>query len=412
MPKDNIIAGIDVGTSKVAVVAAQSHEGVVSILGVASVAHSGVRKGVVTDPEEVVSAISAVLEEIEKMSGMPVGHAYIGVNGSHVEAQPANGVVTISKPMAEIQSDDVDRVIEAARTVALPQNRELIHVFPHHFVVDSQEEIRDPIGMTGVRLEVHSLIVSASASALRSLMRVVEQAGVESDGVVFAPLASAKALTTKKQREGGVVLIDIGASTTSMAVYEEGELLHCASIPIGSAHITSDLALGLRTNLDIADSIKLKYGTVMSDKIRDSETINLSVLDPAEDERVPRKQVAEIIEARVLEIFQRVRQELSKVSRDGLLPAGAVFTGGGSELDGLTELARHQLRLPATIGFPSAKISGMLDKVDNPIYATGVGLVLWGYEEQEQQRGSWRANLGKLGGVFDQFRGILRNFTN
>jgi len=412
MARDGLIVGIDVGTAKVAVVVGTANEGVLSITGVSSVAHSGMRKGVIVDPEETVSAIAHALEDVERLCGSNITHALVAINGAHVQAQPAQGVVAVAKPSGEIQPDDIQRVIEAAKTVALPQNRELIHVFPHHFMVDGQEEIRDPVGMNGVRLEVHALIVSAAASALRNLTRAVEQSGIEIDGLVFGPLAVAKALTTKKQRDSGVAVVDIGAGTTALAVFEEGELLHCACLPIGSMHITNDIAIGLRTNLDVADALKLKYGSAWAENVRDSESVSLAILDPAEDERVARKQICEIIEARVLEIFSLLGDELKKVGKDGLLPAGVIFTGGGSELEGLTELARHHLRLPATIGFPTAQISGMLDKLDNPIYATGVGLVLWGNEEGREPNAPWRLNLGKFGGVFERFRGILRNFTH
>lgn len=412
MPKDNIVTGIDIGSSKVAVVVGTVNDGTPSIIGVSSVAHSGMRKGVIVEIEETVSAISHALEDAERMSGSPITHAYISITGSHVDAQPASGVVAIARPNGEIQTDDVARVIDAAKTVALPQNRELIHIFPHHFVVDGQDEIRDPVGMNGVRLEVRALIISAASAALRNLTRSIDQAGIEIDGLVFGPLACAKALTNKKQRDSGVILVDIGSGTTGYAIFEEGELLHCGCLPIGSMHITNDIAIGLRTNLDVADAIKLKYGVVLPDKIRDSETINLAVIDPAEDERVSRKQIAEIIEARIMEIFHMIQDELKRIGKDGVLPAGVIFTGGGSEIEGLTEIARNKLRLPATIGFPTAQISGMLDKVDNPIYATGVGLVLWGMEENQGQNAPWRFDVGKFGGVTTWFRGILRNFSH
>ncbi|MDO8650059.1 MAG: cell division protein FtsA [Candidatus Berkelbacteria bacterium] len=412
MAKDPLVVGLDIGASKIAVCVGSVTEGVVSLMGVTSVTHGGMKKGMIVDIEETVSALSQALEEAEKMSGFPLAHAYISINGSHVSAQPAKGVVAVARPNGEIQAEDVGRVIDAAKTIALPQNRELIHTFPHHFTVDGQDEIRDPIGMNGIRLEVDSLIISASSAALRNLIKTVEQAGIQIDGLVYAPLATARALTTKKQRDSGVVVIDLGAGTTDFAVYEEGELIHCATLPVGSMHITNDIAIGLRTNLDVAEAIKTKYGTVLPEKIRESETINLSSLDPAEDEKVSRRQICEIIEARVAEIFHLIREQLQAIGKDALLPAGAVFTGGGSDIEGLTELARKELRLPATVGFPTAQFSGMLDKLDNPIYACAVGLVLWGVEENQSGHGNIRYDFGKMGGIFDRFRGILRNFSN
>ena len=407
-----LIAGLDIGASKIAVCVGSVTENVVSLIGVTSVTHGGMKRGMIVDIEETVSALSQALEEAERISGFPLTHAFVSINGSHILAQPAKGVVAVARPNGEIQAEDVNRVIDAAKTIALPQNRELIHTFPHHFTVDGQDEIRDPIGMNGIRLEVDSLIISASSAALRNLVKTVEQAGIQIDGLVYAPLATARALTTKKQRDSGVVVIDLGAGTTDFAVYEEGELIDCATLPVGSIHITNDIAIGLRTNLDVAEAIKVKYGSVLPEKIRESELINLANLDPAEDEKVSRRQVSEIVEARVAEIIHLIRERLQAIGKDSLLPAGAIFTGGGSDIEGLTELARKELRLPATVGFPIAQFSGMLDKLDNPIYACAVGLVLWGMEESQSGHGRSRYDFGKIGGLFDRFRGIFRNFSN
>ncbi len=413
MAKDNLVVGLDIGTSKVSVCAGTMTDNGIQILALTSVPHSGLRKGVVTDIEETVSALSQVLEDAERMAGSTITHCYVAVNGAHIEAMPARGVVAIAKPNGEIDQSDVIRVMDAARTVALPQNRELIHIFPRFFTVDSHDEIRDPVGMKGIRLEVEALIVSSASAALRNLTKTVEQAGLAIDGMIFSPLAAARALTNRKQRESGVMIVDIGAGSTSFAIFEEGEILHCASLPIGSMHLTNDIAIGLRTNLDVADTIKLKYGTALPDKVRESEQINLSAIDPAETEKISRRHVAEIIEARILEIFHLIKEELQKVGKDGLLPAGIVFTGGGSDLEGLTELARQHLRLPATIGFPVTQLSGMIDKIDSPFYSTSVGLVLWGLEEGGGQQVPWNGlSLEKFGGVIDKFKGILRNFTN
>lgn len=412
MAKDQFIVGLDVGSSKIVATVGTITEGQLNIVAAVAVPHSGLRKGVIVDMEETISMISHALEQAEKMAGGQISHAFLSVGGNHIEATPAKGVVAVSKPSGEIDHEDVIRVIDAAKTVALPQNREQIHVFPHHFTVDGTEEIRDPIGMTGVRLEVDALIVSGSSSAVRNLARAAEQAGLEVDGIVFAPLAAAKTLTNKKQREGGVVVADIGSGSTGIAVFEEGELIHTANIPIGSMHITNDIAIGLRTNLDVAEMLKVRYGTCLPGKIREGEVINLNTLDPAEDEKVSRKQVAEIIEARIAEICQQIKDQLRLIDKDGLLPAGIVLTGGGSELEGLTEIARHQLRLPAQVGFPQATFSGIVDKLDSPVYATSIGLVLWGMEEHGTTNAPWRPSFGQLGGVFDRLKSLFRNFTN
>lgn len=412
MPRDNLLVGLDIGTSKVAACVGVINENEIQIVGLSAVAHSGLRKGVITDLEETVSAVSQVLEDVERMVDSPITHCYVSVAGPSIESFPAKGVVAVSKPNGEIDHSDVERVIDAARTATLPQNRELLHLFPERYFVDGQNQERDPVGMNGIRLEVEALLISATAAASRNLTKTIYQAGLELDGVVFGPLASAKLLTNKKQRESGVALVDIGAGSTDLVIYEEGQLIHAASLPVGSMHITNDIAIGLRTNLDVAEAIKLRYGSVLKEKIRESETINLSSFDPGESDKVTRKQVAEIVDARAAEIFHLLKEELQKVGKDGLLPAGVIFTGGGSDLEGLTELARSTLRLPATIGFPVVTVSGMIDKIDSPIYATSVGLVLWASEETGGKDAPWRLDLGKFGGVVDRFRGIFKNFTN
>jgi len=412
MSKDPYYVGIDVGSSKVVVCVATVHEGETQIIALAAVGHNGVRKGIISDVEETVSAISQALEEAERTVGTQLNHGYISICGSSIEAQAARGVIAISKPNGEIDINDVARVHDAARASTLPQNRELIHLFPVQYLIDGQIQERDPVGANGVRLEVDALVVSSTSSAIRNLTKSVQQSGIEIEGIVYGPLAAAQLLTNKKQRESGVIVVDIGAGSTDVAIYEESQLIHVAAIPIGSTHITNDIAIGLRTNLDIAEGIKVKYGHAQPDKIREGEQINLSSFDPAEADRISRKHVSEIIEARTSEIFHLIKEELQRVGKDGLLPAGIIFTGGGSDLEGITEAAKEVLRLPATVGYPVVPLSGMIDKIDSPIYATSVGLVLWAIEESREKGAPWRLDIGKFGGVVDRFRGIFRNLTN
>jgi len=412
MKNDNLLVGLDIGSSKVAICVGTFNEGELQIIGLSAVGHSGLRRGVITDLEETISAVSHVIEDAERMVGTPITHCFASIAGASVEAFPAKGVIAVSKPNGEIDHTDVERVIDAARTATLPQNRELLHLFPERYFVDGQNQERDPVGMNGIRLEVEALLINSSGAACRNLQKAIYQAQLELDGVVFSPLASTKLLTTKKQRESGVALVDIGAGSTDLVIYEEGQLIHAASLPVGSMHITNDIAIGLRTNLDVAETIKMRYGTALKEKIRDSEMINLSTLDPGESDKVSRAQVVEIIDARVSEIFHLLKEELQKVGKDGLLPAGVIFTGGGSDLEGITEMARSTLRLPATIGFPVVTLSGMIDKIDSPLYATSVGLVLWASEEAGEKNAPWRLDLGKFGGVVDRFRGVFKNFTS
>lgn len=409
MAKQNVILGLDIGTTKVAACVGSYQEGTIDIIGVGKSPNSGLRKGMVSDIEDTVSAISAVLEETERMAGIPLTSACIGIGGAHINCINSKGVIAVSRADGEISSADVERVIDAAKAVAMPTNREILHVIPKTFYIDGEGGIKDPIGMTGIRLEVEAHVIGGSTSAIKNLTKCANQAGLEINDIVFSPLAIAKTLLSKKQKEIGVLLIDFGAGTTSITVFEEGDILHCAVLPVGSMHITNDIAIGLRTSLEVAEKIKLKYASVLVDKIRDSEKIDLSNFDPQEEEKVSRKYVAQIIEARLSELFSMIKDELRKIGKDGMLPAGAVFTGGGSKLEGLIDFSKEYLRLPAQIGYPMLEISGMVDKLDDPIYTTSVGLMLWGLEnDQNVSETKW--NLGKMNSVMDKAKQILKNF--
>jgi cell division protein FtsA len=402
--ENNIIVGLDIGTTKVAVTVGQPTEGLVRIIGYSRVPNSGIRKGVIVDIEDTVSAISSALEEAERMAGAPINSAYINIGGSHVVSTLSKGVVAVSRADGEITSSDVDRVIEASKTVALPPNREIIHCIPKTFSVDGQLNIPNPVGMSGIRLESESIIVGAASAALSNLEKCVKQAGVDIAEVVFSPIASSRILLSKKQKELGVLLIDIGGGGTSMAVFEEGDLTHCAVIPVGSAHITNDIAIGLRTSVDLAEKIKVNYGSAIPEKIPESEKINLSTLDPQDNQRIERHYVAEIIHARILEILNLVREELRKINKDGMLPAGVVFTGGGSKMEDIVELAKEELRLPAQMGVPVIEIDGLVDKLNDGVYSTSVGLMLYGLENPSSgKRISGDAVVEKARNFFKQF---------
>lgn len=367
------------------------------------------------DLEDTVSAISAGLEEAERMSGTPLSSAFIGVSGAHIQCVDSKGVIAISRADGEIASGDIDRVLEAARAIALPPNHEILHVIPKSFTIDGQTGVKDPIGMNGIRLEVEALVIGGQSAAIRNLTKCVAQAGIEIEGVIFAPIATAKALLNKKQRENGCLLLDLGAGTTSMAVFEEGEIIHAAVLPIGSNHITNDLAIGLKTSLEVAERIKIELANACPEKMRETDRIDLSKLDPSETGRTNRQYIAEITEARLKEIFQMVKKELKNINRDGMLPAGVVMTGGGAQLNGLADFAKEALHLPAQIGYPILEVSGLVDKLDNPIYATSTGLMLWGIEENTVSGNSSRLkidpkNLPNLGGMVNRAKGFLKQF--
>ncbi len=377
-----IVAGLDIGGTKVCAVVGHilPDKNEPEIIGYGCVPSSGLRKGVVVDIEETVSAISATLEEAERMAGVPVDNAFIGVDSATIQSQNSKGVIAVSKSDGEISPDDIARVIEAARAVSVPANREILHVIPRSYKVDDQDGIHDPIGMTGVRLEVEAHVITASTPSIKNLTKCVYQAGLDIDELTLGVLASSKAVLNKNQKEVGVVVVDIGYSTTGVAVFEEGNVLHSAVLPIGSSHITNDIAIGLRTSIEVAEKIKVEEGCAIPAVIPERERIDLKKYGVADGIFVSKREVAEIIEARLLEIYGMVSDELKKIGRDAMLPAGVVVTGGGSKLLGAVDLAKESMRLPAQMGLP-INVGGMMDKIsDDPRMVCAVGLMNWGAE--------------------------------
>lgn len=409
MPQYNISVGVDIGSTKVITCVGKFENGTTDIIGIGNSNNCGIRKGVVVDIEETVSSISASLEEAERMAGVPIQGAIVGISGSHIETEENKGVVAVARADGEITDQDTMKAVEAARMVPNRPNREILHVIPRSFTIDGQEEIKDPTGMAGIRLEVNALIISSSTNAVKSLNRAVEQSGLHVMDMVFSPVATAKVLLSKRQIDIGVILIDIGASATSYAVFEEGEMIFCGVIPVGSTHITNDIAIGLRTNIEIADMIKLKYGYALPDKVAEKEEVNLAKLDKSEEGTASVKYVSEIIEARLNEIFSMIQKDLKLIERDGNLPAGVVLTGGGAKIDGIVELSKNTMCLPAQVGKPMLEISGLVDKIDDPIYATGIGLMLYG-KDKIGGGNSFDFNVKNIGGAVDKFKSLFKNF--
>lgn len=377
MAKEHYIAGIDIGTHSVRVVQVKLEPEIEpAVVGAVSVPAAGLRRGVVVDLDEAVTAISSALEKVERMTAVPVTSALVSVGGAHMACLTSRGVIAVSKADGEVTEADIIRVIDAAQAVSIPSNREVLHVIPKTFVLDGQEGIKDPLGMTGVRLEVETTIVHGSSPLIKNMQRVCSQAGLQVDELVVGPLAAATAVLSRKQKELGVVLVDIGAGTTSIAVYEENTLLHTAVLPLGGLHITNDLAIGLRTSIDTAERVKVLYGHADPESVDKHVTIDLSKLDESETEQVDRREVVEIIEARLGEIFEYINKELKLINRDGKLPAGVVLVGGTANLPGIAEYAKSALRLPASRG----QLQGLrtiIDRVDDPSFAAVCGLVLW-----------------------------------
>lgn len=402
---EEIYIGLDIGSTKVCCVVGLQEEGATkpSIIGVGVSPTSGMRKGVVVDIEETVSSITAAVDEAERISGVPIDRATISIDGAHVSSQNSKGVIAVGRADQEIAAEDLHRAGEAATAVQLPPNREILQVYPRSYSVDDQNNIKDPVGMTGVRLEVETHIITGASPAIKNLNRSIYQAGIDIEGQVLVPLAAARAVLTKRQKELGVAVVDIGGGTTGLAVYEEGDVLYSSILPVGAGHITNDLAIGLRTSIDIAEKIKLKYIKAPAGKLSATEKVRIEELE-GEDVVVPRKELAKIVGARLEEIMHMVQKELTKVGKAGMLPGGIVLTGGGAKMSGIDVYAKHALGLPVIIGKPEG-FSGMAERVNDPAFAAPVGLML----ENMAYGPVGDATNQKLGHTVDRIKRTLRN---
>ncbi|PIS30878.1 MAG: cell division protein FtsA [Candidatus Portnoybacteria bacterium CG_4_8_14_3_um_filter_40_10] len=413
MPRQKIIIGLDVGSSNIRVaVAEEGKEPAIpfQILGVGQSKALGMRKGAVIDLEETAKNIKEAVAVAERISGIKVESATISLGGDHLGCRSSRGVIAVSRADGEISQEDTERAVRAAAAISLGANREIIQIVPKQFSVDSQQSIKDPVGMRGVRLEVDVLILDGSTPFIKNLLKAIGEAEIETEALVPSPLAAAKAVLDRRQKELGVLVLDLGSATTGFCVFEEGDIIDSCVLPVGSGHITNDLAIGLRTSIDVAEKIKLEYGSVLPDEINKKETISLEKLG-GEPGNVSRQKVAEIIEARVAEIFDLAQKRLKQIDRAGLLPAGVVLVGGGAKLPGLVDLAKERLRLPAQIGFP-VNFEGVIEEVDDPCFATVLGLILCAGEQSEELRGR-RSNVfdfSSLAPVVKKFKNWFKSF--
>jgi len=413
--KDEVIAGLDIGSTNIRLVIGQKINDAdgeeLQVIGAVTAPTMGVSRGNVNSIEDATSSISACIEKAERLVGVPLTSVWVGINSPKIKCEKSKGVVVVSKSDGEIDELDVERAIEAARSLIVPNNYEILHVIPTRFSIDSQEDIKDPIGMSGLRLEVETIIVLGLSNQIKNLVKSIHRTGLEIEGLVLSPLAAAEAVLDNKQKDLGVALINIGSTTTSLAVYEEGNLLHTAILPIGSEHITSDVAIGLRCPINLAERIKIEYGDSVADNFSKKDEVDISAL--VKDEKIndnidliSRKYVAEIIEARVEEIFEKVDEELKKIDRSGMLPAGAILVGGGAMLHGMVETAKKKLRLPVALGEPrNAKVA--IDKAKSPDFLSALGLVVWGGHSSPMAASNpFKKNfgnlLGKARGLFDK----------
>ena len=379
------IVGIDVGTTKICTLVAEVDEyDSLRIVGVGAVPSRGLRKGVVVNVDEATSAISASIEKAERVSGYKIESAYVGVAGGHIASVNSRGVVAVSRPERGITQDDIDRALDAAQAIAIPYNREIIHVIPRSFIVDGQDGIRDPLGMVGYRLEVEAHIVTGASASIHNLVKCVQGAGVGIDGLVLEPLAAGEAVLTSTEQEMGVVLADVGGGTTDIAIFIEGSVWHTVVLATGGNHLTNDIAVGLRTPFTAAEEIKKIYGYALATQVED-EPIDVFAFGDSPRQTVSRRFLAEIIEARTEEIFTLILREIKRSGYDGLLPAGIVLCGGTSELAGIKELGRNILQLPVRVGSPN-HLEGLVDVISSPAYAASVGLLLWGLRQEATSR--------------------------
>ena len=404
------LTGIDIGSTAIRIAVGQYLTGQdgksdLRILGLVEVPSDGVQKGMVHSIEETVSSLSNGLEQVERLIGAPIEHAWIGISGTHILCQDSRGVVAVAKANGEISSEDVDRVVEAARTVAVPLNYEILHVIPRSFNVDGQTGIKDPISMTGIRLEVNAQIIYGITPHIKNITKAVYRTGIDIDDLVVSILATGAAVTTSKQRELGVAVVNIGGSTTSLIVYEGGDILHTTVLPFGSEHITNDLAIGLKTAIDVAERVKIEYGDCLPTAATKKEKIDLVTFGGQDSELITRHYVASIIGARVSEILEKIEVELGKIERRVRLPAGILFTGGGAKASGLVSLAKEQLNLPAAIGYPLFINSGQSQSNDIT-FTTAIGLVRWGGERLQDWTKRGEARFSSAGKLLRKFQEV------
>lgn len=432
MARDRIISGIDVGTSKiVTLIAGVPEEGDIRIIGVSSIPSRGIRKGQVVNIEEATTVISQSLDAAERMAGSSVAAAFVSAGGSHITSINSHGVVAVAEPEKEITQNDVKRAIDAAKALSLPSSREIMHIIPRGYIVDGQNDIVDPISMTGVRLEVDTHLITGGSIAIRNLYKCVEELGVEVSGIVFSGLASATTTLTETEKELGVILVDIGGGTTDIAIYVERALSYSSVIPIGAINITKDVAAGMRISLESAEKIKIELGRIPkvpvlppdeSEKAKGGKFDKHDEIDvthlhlPEEIQTISRKTLVEgIIKPRLNEIFSMVGLEIKKSGFGGMTPSGIVLTGGGALTVQAVDAARRNLAMPVHIGMPHA-VSGLVDEIMTPAYATSIGLLLYGAKSDKIENTSLFRGIKSFGdrmsmkGITGKFIDLIKSF--
>jgi cell division protein FtsA len=397
----NLIVGLDIGTSKVvAIVGEVTPENEIEIIGIGSHPSRGLKKGVVVNIESTVQSIQRAVEEAELMAGCQIHSVYAGIAGSHIRSLNSHGIVAIRDK--EVSSTDVERVIDAARAVAIPADQRILHIIPQEFLIDNQEGIQEPVGMSGVRLEAKVHMITGAVSAAQNIVKCVRRCGLEVDDIILEQMASSYAVLTEDEKELGVCLVDIGGGTTDIAVFTEGSIRHTAVIPIAGDQVTNDIAVALRTPTQYAEEIKKKYACALMQLASADETIEVPSVGDRPPRQLARQTLAEVVEPRYEELMILVQAELRRSGFEDLVAAGVVLTGGSSKMEGLIELAEEIFHAPVRLGLPQY-VAGLVDVVQNPIYSTGVGLLLFGHQNGEHRM--LDGHSGGLMGIWERMKG-------
>ncbi len=389
---DNVLVGLDLGTTKVcAIVGEVKDGGQVDIIGIGISPSHGLKKGVVVNIDSTVESIKKAVHEAELMAGVEINSVYVGISGGHIKGINSRGVAAIKN--REVGSSDVARAIDGARAVNIPMDQQILHVLPQEFIIDDQDGIKDPLGMSGTRLDVKVHIITGAVTAIQNIVKSCSRAGLHVNDLVLQPLASSRAVLTSEEQELGVVVVDIGGGTTDLAFFLEGSLWHTEVLPIGGNHLTNDIAIGLRTPASEAEKIKIKFGCALSSLVKHEETLDVPSVGGRPPRLLSRQILCEIIGPRVEELFSMVQQRLKKTGYEDMFASGVVLTGGTALMEGVQDAAERYLGLPIRRGAPR-NIGGLMDVVNSPIYATGVGLVLWGAENREEAPRTFRSAGG------------------
>lgn len=399
----DLITGIDIGTSKVVTLVGEvTADMKINIIGMGTHPSTGLKKGVVVNIETTVQSIQRSVEDAEAMAGCEIFSAYTGIAGSHIKSLNSHGIVAIRD--SEVSQSDVDRVIDAAKAIAIPADQKILHILPQEFTIDNQECIREPVGMAGVRLEAKVHIVTGAVGAAQNIVKCLKKCGLVASDIVLEQFASSQSILTEDEKELGVCMIDIGGGTTDIAIFTDGAIRHTAVIPIAGDQVTNDIAIALRTPSRHAEDIKIKYGCALQDLVDINQTIDVPPVGDRPARRISKRALAEVVEARYEELFTLVHAEIRRAGLEDVIAAGMILTGGASKVEGAVELAERVFRMPTRIGLPH-NITGLADIINNPIYATSVGLLLYGLGQRDRQpelvpNGSMKGLWGRMKGWF------------